>query len=156
MGMDIGQFRVYIVRPVLEHLRLHSFAAENLLIGTALQESRLSYVRQLGAGPAIGIYQMEPATHDDIWRNYLAYHHGLAALVRTLELPGWYGGEAIEMAGNMYYATAMCRIHYRRVSAPLPAADDVHGLARYWKRHYNTALGKGTAEEFIQNYTRAA
>ena len=52
---------------------LVSQEAENLLMGTAAQESALGeYIRQLGNGPALGIFQMEPETFDDIVRNYLA------------------------------------------------------------------------------------
>jgi len=27
-------------------------------------------------------------------------------------------------------------------------------MARYWKKHYNTRLGKGSEMEFIENFTR--
>ena len=67
--LDIPQFRANIIRPVLLVIGGESRAAENLILGTALQESNLRYLRQLGDGPARGVYQMEPATHDDIWDN---------------------------------------------------------------------------------------
>lgn len=155
-GIDINQLRHIIVRPTLQHLDLWSQAAENLLLGTICQESHAGkYVKQLGTGPAMGMCQMEPATHDDIWNNYLRYHDDLAAKVRVLELDGWYDDDnANEMAGNAYYAVAMCRIHYRRVPQSLPNASDTVGLAKYWKQFYNSALGAGTVEEFMNNYAR--
>ena len=58
-----------------------------------------------------------------------------------------------QLKGNLYYAVAMCRIHYYRVSEALP--NDLEGMARYWKKYYNTELGKGTVEEFIHNYEQA-
>lgn len=155
LGLNLHHLRTLIIRPVLDHIRLYSLAAEQLLVGTALQESRAHYLHQLGKGPAVGIFQMEPATHDDIWRNYLAYHHGLATLVRQLELPQWYDDDAREMAGNLYYAAAMARIHYRRVKAALPAAGDALTMARYWKRWYNTPLGRGTVEEALPHFEAA-
>ena len=48
----------------------------------------------------------------------------------------------------------MARIHYLRVPEALPAADDVVGLAAYWKRYYNTELGAGTVEKFVESYQR--
>jgi len=48
----------------------------------------------------------------------------------------------------------MCRVHYLRRAEPLPKADDVHGMAAYWKRYYNTVHGKGTQQEFVENYER--
>ena len=41
--------------------------------GTAAVESRMgTYLRQIG-GPALGIWQVEPATHLDCWDNWLDY-----------------------------------------------------------------------------------
>ena len=153
-GIDIDQFRTMVVRPVLHYLSMHSNAAENLLIGTALQESRLHYLHQLGGGPAIGVFQMEPATHDDIFENYLEYKAVLRGKVYGLQIPQSrpLNGNAAHMAGNLYYAAAMARVHYYRVPRALPGPDDVHGLAAYWKRWYNTPLGAGTVEEAIPHF----
>ena len=69
------QFRRHGVRPVLEHLartepRLDSRAAEDLLLGTALMESGLREIEQRG-GPALGFFQIEPATFADVYDRYL-------------------------------------------------------------------------------------
>ncbi len=147
--IDISQFTKYIIKPALTVIGHDSPAAVELVLGTALQESRLQYVKQLGNGPALGMFQMEPATHDDIWENYLAYKPELADAVKSLAAPNGGGHpSANELIGNMWYAAAMCRVHYLRVSDPLPSAGDTPGMAAYWKEHYNTHLGAGTEEEF--------
>lgn len=149
--MNAKHLRLYVVRPVLMHLELHSPAAEDLVMGTAAQESHLVYLRQL-VGPAFGLWQMEPTTHDDLWRNYLAYHPQLAGRVRSFLAPGH--ADVAQLVWNLAYGAAMCRIHYRRIKAPLPPAGDVGAMARYWKTYYNTRLGKGKPEEFVRNYDR--
>lgn len=152
-GIDAEQFRLHIVRPALERLGLWSEAAENLLLGTAAQESYLGhFLHQLGGGPAIGPFQMEPATHQDIWTNYLDYRPKLASIVLAIAGKSLAPEEAL--AYNLRYAAAMARIQYRRVPQRLPDANDIEGLARYWKDHYNTSAGAGTVEEFIENYQR--
>ena len=109
--IDLTQFRSDIVRPILEKLDLWSGAAENLLVGTSLVESGLFYVRQLRGGPALGFFQMEPATHDDIWRNYLAYRGDLRD--RVEQLFGWRGdvpnpvARAKQLVWNAGYAAVM-------------------------------------------------
>jgi hypothetical protein len=137
--LDVGQFRRLVVAPALHHVGLWSPAAENLLVGTAIQESRLRYLEQLGGGPARGVYQIEPTTHRDLFENWRAgqwvARHPDAALVTDLA-----------------YATVVCRLIYYRRPEPMPGADDIEGLARYWKAHYNTSLGKGTAANFVLNY----
>ena len=150
MSLDPKQFRAEIVRPTLKAVDMWSQAAENLVCGTAYQESGLRWLRQLENGPARGVYQMEPATHKDLWDNYLTFRAGLNALVceYLADLPD----KVSQLQTNLAYATIMCRIHYLRQPDPLPEANDIEGLAHYWKQFYNTPLGKGTVSEFIHNY----
>ena len=146
------EFRKAIIKPVLEKLNLASEAAEELLLGTAVQESlNFKYRRQVGGGPARGYYQMEPATHDDIWNNYLNYRSELANRVNSF-LSSASADRHDELENNDEYATAMARVHYLRVPAALPAQGDLVGQANYWKQHYNTPLGKGLPKEYIEKW----
>ena len=145
--LDPEQFRLRVIRPSLNRLGLHSLAAELLLLGTAITESKLSALVQKGGGPALGVYQIEPVTHTDIWRNYLAYRPIRAARVLSLSAGGL--GRSEQLVWNLAYATALARLVYRRRPEPMPAAGDIPGLADYWKAHFNTAAGKGTAAKFI-------
>lgn len=147
------QLRECVIRPVLQDAGMWSQSAENLLMGTAAQESRMGqYLTQLGNGPARGIFQMEPNTLHDIQVNFLKYKPSLAELAEKHKAPAL--SDASNLICNLAYAALMCRIHYLRVREALPDADDLPGLARYWKRYYNTSLGKGTESEFIENYHR--
>ena len=156
--LDVAQLRVLVVRPVLKYLDMWSESAENLIIGTAIQESHLTYLKQLGGGPAVGLFQMEPNTHDDLWTNYIKFRPPIVTKLQGLTFNRLIQDRFIpiaanEMIGNMYYATAMCRIHYKRVPAPLPSSNP-KDLAMYWKQHYNTPQGAGTPAEFISNYKK--
>jgi len=73
LGLDAEQLAKYVIRPTLEYIGWHSAVAEQLVLGTAITESRLRFLKQLGSGPALGIYQMEPATFRDLYSNYLIY-----------------------------------------------------------------------------------
>ena len=55
-----------------------------------------------------------------------------------------------QLRGNLFYAAAMCRIFYLRFQKPLPQPNDWEGMARYWKKYYNTHLGAGTVDGFLQ------
>ena len=121
---------------------MNSEAAENLVLGTAIQESNLTHLIQLGGGPALGLYQMEPATHDDL-KKYIT-RKGVQGWVQKLP--------AEAMIGDLDYATAMCRIHYWRRPEPLPGATDALGMSLYWKRFYNTEAGAGVPEGFERLY----
>lgn len=150
----LEQIRQYVVVPTLRDIGLYSESAERLVMATGMAESRYEYIDQVErggerrAGYAYGFWQMEEATHDDIWRNYLKYNQTLANKIRMKMVVGM--NDALQMQGNMYYGTAMCRTHYRRISAPLPDPNDIERLAAYWKKYYNTHLGAGTIDGFIQ------
>lgn len=147
--INVSQLRDFIIKPTLKSIDLYSDAAENLLIGTCAQESKLgTYIKQVN-GPALGIYQIEPATHKDVWENYLEFKPELANKVLLI-------GEKHDasLIVNLAYSTAIARIIYLRAPAELPLADDIGGLANYWKKYYNTELGKGKASEFIDNYRK--
>ena len=90
---------------------------------------------------------MEPATHNDIWNNFLKYKPELAEKVGNLLTPG---DKVQQLVGNLPYAAAMCRIHYLRVPKALPGVGDIKGFSFYWKNYYNTQLGAGTPEDFVK------
>ena len=152
--LNVRQFREQVIRPTLHHLDLWTLAAEDLLVGTAAVESRLgTYLVQVGGGPAKGVYQMEPTTEKDIWVNYLPRKGGLGEAVGSLLTAV---KDVDDLVGNLFYATAMARVHYLRVPAALPLRvnydtqdEYVHGMAYYWKTFYNTEKGAGEPIDFV-------
>ncbi len=144
--LDPQQFRRRVIRPVIRRLGLWSPAAERLLLGTALTESGLRYLHQV-RGPACGLYQIEPATLHDIYRNWLPRRAVFAEGLRLFTAP--HGALEEQLVWNLAYATAVARLVYYRRPEPLPRADDLPALAEYWKAHFNTAAGKGAATDFI-------
>lgn len=133
-------------------LPVNSADAVELLMLTAAQESHLgSYITQIN-GPAQGIFQMEPATEEDIYDNFLAYQPSLEGFVNRASLWQGFHPSVGELIWNLKYAIIMCRVHYWRVKAPLP--NLISGYAQYWKDYYNTSLGRGTVDEAIANYQR--
>jgi hypothetical protein len=149
-GLNLTQVKEFIIRPTLALFppQYNSPVAVNLLAGTLVAESEGEYVHQLGAGPAIGLFEMEPATHDDCWINFLNYpgQAELAAIVRATALAGSLISGAAQMAGNDYYGCAMARVRYIRVKAAMPDATDAAGLCTYWKTWYNTAGEAGAVD----------
>lgn len=151
----ILQHRLYVVRPTLEALNLWSPSAENLVLGTEIQESDLRFIDQVDQankpGPAYGFCQMERMTFDDIWTNFLAARLPLRQSILMLCLNG-VRPPVTELRGNAFLAVAMCRLVYLRVPQRLPAAKDSQSLAEFWKQHYNTPLGKGTVLQALPKF----
>jgi hypothetical protein len=139
-----------LVRETLTEIGFYSLEAEDLVLGTIAQESAGGeYIEQIN-GPALGICQMEPATHDDIWKHWLVYKTSLQARIvsfTTSKKP-----KADELRWNLKYAIAMCRVFYLRKPGAIPLT--LKSQAEYWKKHYNTYLGAGSVEEYIRNYKK--
>jgi hypothetical protein len=62
--------------------------------------------------------------------------------------------DLLELEGNILFQIAIARMKYLRAPGALPAADDLPGLAAYYKRHWNTPLGAATVEAAMANYRR--
>lgn len=140
-----------LIDETLKDINLHSEDATNLLLGTCAHESGLGkYIKQLGSGPALGIFQMEPNTFKDHISNYLKYKPGLVSSIKKACNIDYLTPDLLRY--NLKFAICMSRIHYLRVKHPLPT--ELTGYAEYWKKYYNSVLGAGTEEEFIRNYKR--
>lgn len=150
--MKTSHLREHIVRPTLQYLGLWSRSAENLLLGTAAQESRMGHYLVQVRGPALGIYQIEPTTHEDIYNSYLNYKDELRE--KVIHFLAMNISSEKNLVFNLAYSTAICRIVYYRIPVSLPKYNDVDGLAQYWKKYYNTPLGRGTVTEFVNNYNK--
>lgn len=156
--IDLAQLRTLVIRPTLQRLVSggvgYSLAAETLVLGTGLHESgNYQYLAQVGGGPALGFWQMEPATFTDCWVNFINYRTPLAQVLNALRPP--LPLDPRELVTNLALACAMCRVRYARAADPLPEATDAQGLAAYWKAHYNTPLGAGSAAQVLPAFQSA-
>lgn len=151
-----------LISRVLKDLGKYSDEAADLLMLTAAQESHCGkYIRQLGGGPALGIFQMEPATMNDIYENYLRYRPGLAVALEQFR--SGLDDKDLDLEGNILFQIAVARVHFLRKKSSIPKRDNytdefdyITALAEYWKRHWNTAAGAGTINEAVQNYAKFA
>ncbi len=146
--IDLAKFRDEIVQPALLAINLYSESAEVLVMATGLAESNLQFTVQQGNGPALGYFQIEPATHNWLIEKYggqTKYSFILDGLRKLSDKVGM----AIEMRDNPQYAAAMCRLRYFAVAAPIPGMYDIGAMAHMWKKYYNSEDGAGTIQEFI-------
>jgi len=158
MGINPQDLKENVIMPLLRELSTYSEmidtpAAINLLLGTAAVESAMGHYLVQINGPAEGIYQMEPATYNDIWANFINPRKELADMFYR-RFGKDIRSESRFMIGDLYLATCMARVHYFRNAEALPEADNVKGLGQYWKTYYNTGLGKGTVRHFIKAYKK--
>lgn len=137
--------RETVIAPVVGYLGIDTGNDVNtiaMLTATGLFESAFATTFQDDGGPALGWFQMEPATHDDLIVNELRGRARLDGKIRSL-LPKLECRPSALLAVNQHYAAAMCRVKYLHAIAPIPEWNDSVAIAGYWKAHYNTASGAG-------------
>lgn len=151
---DITQFRELIVKSTLNDLNMYSHDAEELLIFTCAVESLGgTYLRQV-SGPALGIYQMEPNTYNDIWQNYIKFNLSICMILNH-NFNVSFQPSAGRLIYDLRFSTAMTRLFYHRIPESLPAANDIDAIWIYYKKYYNTPEGaaeKGAAIKWYQNF----
>ncbi|KKN24336.1 hypothetical protein LCGC14_0896000 [marine sediment metagenome] len=150
-----------VITPALTALKLRSWQAEQLCLGTAIAESNLESLFQIGGGPARGLWQIEPFTARDVLRRYLGRRLDLRWRLKQAVYPlggmTWrtnWTDEALSHAlrVNLALGAAVCRLIYLWVPEPIP--DDLEGQAAYWVDHYNKG-GAGTVEHYIKAWEGA-
>ena len=146
MTINASDFRLFVINPALAQLAPAgipvSKTAADLLMATAANETDLGTWLNQNPGPALGVFQIEPAS--------------LASLMARLsgsELASLDGimtqqPIAVQIETNLLLAAAICRLFYWQVSDPLPP-DTVSGLWSYYKTHYNTDAGMATMDGFV-------
>ncbi len=150
---------IYGNRPPSEH---YAARVARLLAGTAAVESGISERRQHGFSAttikgAWGLWQTEIAA----LRDSLAYVQARPALMRRCGewlfehnggdfavLYGLADAEILRLLATWdRLACLVARLHYLRIPSAIP--EDLTEQARYWKKYYNTRLGKGTPGKYI-------
>lgn len=162
-----------LIRIVLQYLEPeipYSEDAVELLMMTAAVESNLGdYVKQT-KGPAKGIFQVEPITEKDVMERYLGAEHRSRLLAKVNKLAGDPPPGVDPAMFDLDYQIALARCFYWMKPGALPKVtmledgnyyhrpdyDSILRMARYYKKYYNTYLGKSTIKKTIDKYCKYA
>ncbi len=150
--MNAQQLLDHIITPTLKYMggNYRTDNARMLLLATAAIESECGYyIKQVG-GPALGVWQMEPDTENDILANCDALRDSyFLKLVNRLKARIPYEDD---LTICPVYACAMARLKYAMDAAPLPDCNNILAMYDYYKRIYNTPLGASTYVKFESAY----
>jgi hypothetical protein len=131
---------------------LFSEDAVELLMLTAAQETLMGkYLKQV-KGPALGIFQMEPISYEDLFANFIVYKKEIHEALELWTAPNV--PFRTRMMGDLPYQIIVARLFYLRKPGKLPSKDNPEAMAHYYKKWWNTHLGAATPEEALKNYNR--
>jgi hypothetical protein len=174
LGKQLGQ-ALKMMRPIFlctevaeriwltkEPSPIYKKSVRNLLLGTAAQESNFRWRRQHGfdshsSRGAFSLWQMEINSI----KNSIKMINSKDALFDRCY--GFFKDLNIVVPDNLEeillflqtkegdaLGCVLCRLHYIRCPGFIP--DTINGQAEYWKKYYNTYLGKGTTEQYLKNW----
>jgi len=156
--MNVYQLRTDIVAPVLRRLEMWSTVSEELLMATGAHESEgFVHIRQLGGGPAVSLWQIEPDTARDVHR-YLTLHPDMMDnfCKAVMWRPEWIDRITERLIADQAFACAVARIRYWMEPTPLPeSAHNIQAIAEYWKKYYQRGPDPQRGiQDFISDYRR--
>jgi hypothetical protein len=157
--LNLLEFKNNVI-TVLGHLDLLSPFHVNLQLGTTAIESNFGqYRRQIGfenkKGGGYGINQIELATYHDLVNGFIKNKPDLKEKIHY-----WYDdslGDEENLIINDNYNIVICRIKYYSTCEHIINEKDCNNvieLAKIWKKYYNTDMGKGTKEGFVDAYNK--
>ena len=149
--MNAQQLHDHIIKPTLQYMggNYDSKDARFLLLCTAAIESKCGYYIKQINGPALGIWQMEPATLRSIYLHCDALkEENFDKKLGKLAYPVDEFGINKAVLLSPMSACAMARLKYSMDKEPLPDRHDIKAVYDYYKRIYNTPAGASTYEKF--------
>ena len=139
-----------VITETLNYLGEWSQPAENLLLGTAIQESGLGFCMRRGR--RLGLYHISPSAHRAVWDHYLARFPDKASRVRGLAgQHSFIANPHLELATNLRYATASAWCIYLKAGCHIGSNMGLHDIAKVWHRHFHRRPS-GTEADFVRNY----
>lgn len=152
MGICPRELQHLVIRPTLEYLGDFSPAAQTLLVATAAMESELGFHLCEPQTRGLGVYRINPRSHQLLWDQYLAKDPELASKVRGLASQHEFLAHPhLELTTNLRYATAIAWLLYKRKNKPLPEATDIPAMGKFWRRHFHSRP-QATLEAFMLRY----
>ena len=121
--------------------------AVDLMLETAAQETHCGQLRDpTPNGAGRGIFQIDPVGFNDICQrtrsgDVTAVFNNFGIDIKTIR------HDALDY--SPLAAAIFCRLFYKLIPESIPNA--VVGRAGYWKKYYNTELGKGSVGEYVNN-----
>ncbi|HEY6527260.1 MAG TPA: hypothetical protein VIZ65_01100 [Cellvibrionaceae bacterium] len=116
-----------------------------LMLETAAQETRCgTYKDPTPYGAGAGVFQCDLIAFQDVQQRCPVSAYRRVSDEFGIDLKK---AKHEQLLYSPLLAAIVCRIHYLLCVEPIPQNE--HGRAEYWKRFYNSSLGKGTPLEYL-------
>lgn len=142
--MNLSQIKHEVISPALSFVGYNTTASLSLVCGTGNKESGYRTKTQYGGGPAKSWFQIERPTYNDVLNRAVSKRPLLKN--KIIEYLNGNDPSFDLLTENDGFAAIVCRLKYLLIPEELPSYDDAASMAKYWKKYYNTYLGKGSVD----------
>ncbi len=124
MYVTADYLKEQVIQPTLKYLGAWTLPTEQFLLSSAVDTPEVGLFSSRNDG--LGIFNITPVQHRDIWDNYLAFNPDLASRVRGLASQRAFLRDPDgELQTNLSYCTAIAWLLYQRANPneELPATE---------------------------------
>lgn len=152
--MNKEQLVNLVIIPTLKEIPkgLSAESVQAITMIIAHESKRGNFIKQMGKGPALGLIQMEPTTHDStwehgdsIWKN--AFQMGILTEREFKEKRQPLVGRLIY---DLRYNVFMCRQRLFMKPEALPKTP--YQMSEYLKKFWNSADGAADSNSYLRDY----
>lgn len=140
--MKYSEFKTKVISALIEMNRYNVNAVELLCMIAAHESMGGVYRRQIN-GPALGLLQIEPFTHDSIWDN----SDSIGRLSKSMNITR----DTDSLINDDRYTIFIGRCYLLMDVNPLPKT--VCEMGEYAKSYWNRT-GKATPEQYVNDYIK--
>lgn len=140
--MKYPEFKKMCAEALLD-FGMHSDNAVELLAMICAHESLGGKYRKQIGGPALGVFQIEPATHNSIWDN--------SDSIKSRAMRLGIKEDVTRLETDDRYSVFVARHYLAQDANPLPKG--LEAMASYCKSYWNRT-GKATPEKYLNDYLR--
>lgn len=154
--MDKQQLVNLIIIPTLTRipssLSKESVLAISMII--AHESKRGHYLKQTGNGPALGLIQMEPTTHNSTWKwaSTIWYNALVLGIISQSQWEKKMHPPADRLIYDLQYNVFMAR--QRLFMKPEALPTNIDDLSRYLKKHWNSIYGAAGDMSYRDDYLK--
>ncbi len=151
--VNSSQEEQLVVTPTLKEIpKGYSPEAVHAVMMIIAHESRRGeFIKQL-KGPALGLINMEPTTHDSTWANGDSIYRNARLLTIIGPSDNFVHPPAERLNYDWRYNVFMARQRLFMKRGALPM--DLKRLSQYLKRHWNSVLGAAGAMSYYDDYDK--
>lgn len=152
--MDKAQLSEFIIKPTLKKIP-KGFTEESVMaieMIIAHESFKGKYIKQIGGGPALGLIQMEPETHNDTWKHGDSiWDNALkVGIVNNYDHQNKIHPTPDRLIYDLSYNVFMARQRLFMKKGALPSSPGY--MSMYLKENWNTVFGKADSYSYLNDW----